>query len=113
MTRRTWVYTEGGRPLAQPYEAGADWRNVSASTGDLGKFEYSNLQATDGTDISSRTKRNAYMKATGVADVRDFTETTRKAAEARQEWREGRSDTRETADMVGRAAYALRRKGRG
>lgn len=85
-------------------EVGAEWTDAPRSTGDLGKFEYDGLRATDGTDISSRTKRRDYMRAHGVADPRDFTETTRKAAEAR-----ARPDTRAVAEQVGRIAYEMSR----
>ena len=40
---------------------------------------YSGLRATDGSDISTRTKHRAYMKRNGLTTVDDFKETWRKA----------------------------------
>jgi hypothetical protein len=109
VSRRRWVYTEGGKPLPEPIEVGEDYRPPSASsTGDLGKFEYDNLRATDGTDISSRTKRRHYMQARGLADPRDFRETLPKAQAQREAFYTARTSTRELADTVGRVAHQLR-----
>lgn len=108
MSRRRWVYTEGGKPLPEPIEVGQDYCPAVSSTGDLGKFEYDNLRATDGTDISSRTKRRHYMQAHGLADPRDFRETGAKAQAQREAFYTARTDTRELTDTVGRIAHQLR-----
>ena len=44
---------------------------------------YQDLRATDGTDISSRAKHQAYMKAKGLTTADDFTQTWKKAAQER------------------------------
>jgi hypothetical protein len=103
------VYTEGGKPLPEPIEVGEDYSAAVSSTGDLGKFEYDNLRATDGTDISSRTKRRHYMQAHGLADPRDFRETGAKAQAQREAVFSARHDTRELVETVGRAAYEMSR----
>jgi len=47
---------------------------------------YENLKATDGTDISTRTKHREYMKANGLTTVDDFQKTWDKAAQQRAEY---------------------------
>lgn len=47
---------------------------------------YDGLRATDGTDISSRTKHREYMKANGLTTVDDFQKTWDKAAQQRAEY---------------------------
>jgi hypothetical protein len=44
---------------------------------------YDGLRATDGTDISSRTKHREYMKKHGLTTADDFKNTWDKAAEQR------------------------------
>jgi hypothetical protein len=48
--------------------------------------EYDGLRATDGTDISSRTKQREYMKAKGLTTVDDFSSTWARAKEARERY---------------------------
>jgi len=47
---------------------------------------YDGLRATDGTDISSRTKHREYMKANGLTTVDDFKKTWDKSAQQRAEY---------------------------
>lgn len=54
-----------------------------------GDRHYDGLQATDGTDISTRTKHREYMKRNGLTMESDFTQTWAKAAEERQQRRQG------------------------
>ena len=105
MSRKLWVYTEGGRPLPEPIEVDRDWRNAAVSTGDLGKFQYDNLRAIDGTDISSRTKHRNYMKANGVTMASDFQGTWQDAANERQQIQSGTHDKAARHEAVGRALY--------
>jgi hypothetical protein len=44
---------------------------------------YQDMKATDGTDISSRAKHRAYMKAKGLTTADDYTQTWKKEAEKR------------------------------
>jgi putative FmdB family regulatory protein len=44
---------------------------------------YQDLKATDGTDISSRAKHQAYMKAKGLTTVDDYKETWKRDAQER------------------------------
>ena len=47
---------------------------------------YDGLRATDGTDISSRSKHREYMKQMGYTTVDDFQKTWDKAAQQRAEY---------------------------
>lgn len=107
MSRRRFLYTQGGHPLPEPIEVTAEWTDAPSSTGDMDKFQYDNMRATDGTDISSRTKRRAYMKANGLTDPSDFKETWAKAAAEREAYRRGEQVTPSMREAVGRAAYQL------
>lgn len=51
-----------------------------------GDRSYDGLRATDGTDISSRSKQREYMRLNGLATVDDFKETWAKAKEARERY---------------------------
>lgn len=66
------------------------------------------VAATDGTDIGSRRKRNAYKKANGLADFDDFTGSWEKAAKERKA-----DHVREIRDEIGRTAYELKERNRG
>lgn len=48
--------------------------------------EYEGLRATDGTDISSRTKQREYMKRHGLTTADDFSSSWAKAKEARERY---------------------------
>ena len=52
-----------------------------------GDRHYENMQATDGTDISSRSKHRAYMKANGLTTADDFSKTWSRSAEDRTKFR--------------------------
>ena len=48
-----------------------------------GDRHYDGLRATDGTDISSRSKHREYMRANNLTTADDFTQTWKKQAEQR------------------------------
>lgn len=52
-----------------------------------GDRSYDGMRATDGTDISTRTKHREYMKANGLTTADDFKETWAKAQESRERYR--------------------------
>ena len=62
---------------------------------------YENLRALDGTDISSRAKHRAYMKAKGLTTVDDYKDTWKREAQQRAERLQGVDHQR--ADDVARA----------
>ena len=109
--RSRTVYPADGSP---PFEVGEEWEPTLpgiALTPTEG-LTYSNLRATDGTDISSRTKHRNYMKANGLALVSDYTESWKKAEKLREEKKSGRADSKQRREIIGRALYEQRRKGR-
>lgn len=67
--------TEGFTPPMRA-DAGVLW----------GDRHYDGLKATDGADISTRTKHREYMKANGVTLADDFKDTWSKAKEARERY---------------------------
>lgn len=100
-----WIYTRDGEPLPEPIEVGADFRNRQVSTGDLGKFQYDNMRATDGSDISSRTKLKNYLKATGTTLASDYKGEWARAAADRERASRGDFDREARREAVGRAMY--------
>lgn len=52
-----------------------------------GDRHYEGMRATDGTDISSRSKHRAYMKANNLTTADDFQKTWSKNMEERQAFR--------------------------
>ena len=81
MTRRRYVQINGElveiTPDYQPElrrDSGALW----------GDSSYANLRATDGTDISTRTKHREYMRANNLTTADDFTDSWAKAREQRE-----------------------------
>lgn len=64
-----------------------------------GDRHYDGLRAPDGTDISTRSKHQAYMKANGLTTADDFTETWAKARQDREDYYSGRKGTITKADI--------------
>lgn len=72
MTRRRYAYTLGGRPLSEPVEVTEDFQATSDRQPLFSDRFMDGDKAPDGTDIGSRSKRKAWMSATGSADASDF-----------------------------------------
>ena len=111
--RKRWLYTQGGEPLPEPIEVSDDWRNTlpRAQTA-TEELIYGGVRATDGTDISSRTKRREWMKQNNLADADDFKGVWERAEKERAHYYQGTHDRRELRETVGRAMYAQRRRSR-
>mgnify|MGYP000120432398 FL=1 len=62
---------------------------VSSRVAILGDKNFHGLKATDGADISTRTKHREYMKRNGFALIDDYRETFKKAEEKRIEAKRG------------------------
>ena len=75
-----------------------------------GSFYESAGRATDGTDISTRKKYNAYCKAKGVVPVSDFTKTLESAQAKRAAFLAGDQGNKARRDDVGRAIYQLEKR---
>ena len=67
------------------------------------------LRATDGTDISTRAKRDEYMRLNGLAHADDYREAWPAADERRRRFFAGDDPKihQEITETVGRAAYQL------
>lgn len=68
--------------------------------------------APDGTPINSRTKRRAWMRATGAADFSDFTNTRAQGERERQERMTTGGDRKERREQVARALYQHKSRSR-
>ncbi len=88
MTRRRYIQMR--EPPYELIEITDDYQApMRTDSGALwGDRSYDGLRATDGTDISTRTKHREYMKANGLATVDDFKETWAKAQEQRDHFRQ-------------------------
>lgn len=95
MSRRRYVYTQGGVPLPEPIEVSDDWsgaeRRAQVPTEEL---IYGGVAATDGTPINTRKRHRDYLAARGMAMASDYSpeylakakaETQRKFDAGRQE----------------------------
>lgn len=112
MTRRRWVYTQGGRPLPEPIEVTAEWTDTPKRVDVVTDLYMDGVRATDGTDIGSRKKRREYMHVRGLADADDYKGQWQKAAEQREKVRRGEHDKAERRDAIGRAVYEAEKRGR-
>ena len=107
--RGRWVYTEGGQALAEPIDVNADWDDPGRSVSRRSEEEvYGGLQASDGTDISTRRRHREYMKANGLSMVSDFTEHWKAAEKRRAAIQSGEADTKERREIIGRALHEAR-----
>lgn len=86
MTRKRYIQSK--EPPYELIEISDDYqaplRNDSGAL--WGDASYDGLRATDGTDISSRTKHREYMKANNLTTVDDFQESWAKAKERREHY---------------------------
>lgn len=109
MVRKTYHYDED---LKQMVEGPAPRRGEAS--GDGWRFSdrhYAGLQATDGTDISTRKRHREYMKRNNLTTVDDFTNTWKEAAQKRAEFFTG-SDKRESEQRKRDIADAITRRSR-
>lgn len=68
---------------------------------------YVGLKATDGTDISSRSKHREYMKRNGLTTADDFTQTWDKAQQQRAAYFQGKGGGAVSREDIGRAIHQL------
>lgn len=93
MSRRRWVYTEGGKPLPEPVEVSQDFQRYAERLPVVTDLYMDGTVATDGTDIGTRAKRRAYMKERGLADAADYKQHWEKKAAEREAFRRGEDKT--------------------
>jgi hypothetical protein len=100
----TWVYrnVEGGG--VEVYEKGTEPPSEMAMhTNPLaGDRHYDGLRATDGSDISTRTKHREYMKRNGVTTMDDFKSTWDHSVKQREHYRQGKGGGAVTRDDIAR-----------
>lgn len=86
----TWVYVRNADGTIERFEKNLEPQRLNADSGALwGDREYIGLKATDGTDISSRSKQREYMKRHGLTTADDFKDTWAKAQKERDLYRQG------------------------
>jgi len=112
MSRRRWVYTDGGRPLSEPIEVSEDYVGEVRDGHRRSEEEiYGKITATDGTDLSTRKRHRDYMKANGLALADDYKNTWAKAEQRRQEYARGNTGQgKQIREAVARALYERKRR---
>ena len=85
------VFVHCGQHMERFFEFAPGLAVNNALAGDR---HYEGLRATDGTDIGSRTKHRAYMKAKGLTTIDDYSETWKRDAKERAERLAGIDPTR-------------------
>jgi hypothetical protein len=112
VARRRWIYVNG-----VAYEEGVDvvpenpleTRPHNRVIGDL---HYDGLRATDGTDISTRTKHREYMKRHNLTTMDDFNGSFNAALKRKAEYsQEGKHGAVKRADIE-RAIHTLQQQRR-
>lgn len=103
MSRKRYAYTIGGVPLPAPIEVSEGFRGEGAERQPVFTDRYMEgaRSPVDGSDIGSRQKRAAHMKAHGLVDADDFKGEWRKKAEQRQEFRRTGEDGKDWAGRIG------------
>jgi len=83
MTRRRWIQD---RNTGELIEVTPDYQSeMRTDSGALwGDRSYDGMRASDGTDISTRTKHREYMKANGLTTADDFNQSWAQAKEQRE-----------------------------
>lgn len=85
MTRRRYIQDRNtGELIEVTSDYQAPLRNDAGAL--WGDSSYEGMRATDGTDISSRSKHREYMRANNLTTVDDFKDTWAKAQEQRERY---------------------------
>jgi hypothetical protein len=105
VARRRFIFS---KELGCLVEVSPDYEQPSRNANDNFTSDaiYDGMTATDGTDISTRTKHREYMKRNGLTTADDFKETWSKAAQERAEYYTGKRGT-VTREDIGRAIHQL------
>jgi hypothetical protein len=114
MTRRRFVYTEGGRPLSEPYEVTDEWSDAPKPTGDGLKFELEQVQGMHGERFSTAGQFSRYLTKNDLALHSDTaSHVAKKQAERAAAFTPGAGyDSARRREDIGRAMYQLQQKGR-
>jgi hypothetical protein len=103
MSRRRYIWDAERACLV---EVTSDYTGQRRDEGRRSEAEvYGHCQATDGTDLSTRTRHREYMRQNGLTVASDYTETWAKAGEERKAALTPGSghDSRQRMEDLGRA----------
>lgn len=112
MSRKRYLYTQGGVPLPEPIEVCEDWSN---SLGPAKRSEaevYGNLVTAEGVDVSSRKRYREHCQRAGVTHYSDFRGEWAQAEKRRAALASGELTRRDCAEAVGRAMYQAGQRNR-
>lgn len=110
MSRRRYIYTQGGRPLPEPIEVDSEWSDAPRAVLRVDLSYMDGVAATDGTDISSKRRRREYMKVNNLADADDFKGQWAKQAKDRENAASGNFDRAARKEALARAVYQRGRR---
>ena len=96
-----WGYTPGTPEAEEKWAAKVKMtlNPTRAGYSIIGTHHYDNLQAPDGTDISSRTKHREYKARTGLVDFDDYKGTFEAAQKERDAYHSGEKGTINRKDI--------------
>lgn len=104
MPKRRWIQDPKTLKLIEVLPGEDFILSLHPDSGALwGDRQYVGLRATDGTDISSRTKHREYMRSNGLTTVDDFTEEWKRSTSQREAYFRG--EDKERRSDVERAFY--------
>lgn len=102
MARRRWIYIDGEAVEITPETVLPDRASTQSHDGLLwNDRHYTNLRATDGTPIDSRTKHREYMKQHNLTTMDDYKDTWARAEKQRDAYRtEGKGGATRREDIA-------------
>lgn len=110
--RRRYVWDAA---LGQCVEVTPDFTGQRRDEGRRSEEEvYGHCTATDGTDLSTRTRHRNYMRQNGLTVASDYTQTwQQKGAELKKVVTPGSGhDSRERREQIGRTMYEMKSRAR-
>lgn len=112
MARRRYVYRRNpDTGQVESVEVGEDYVQPDSERVPVTTDRYmEGIRATDGTDISSRQKRNEWMKRNNFVDVSDCQGMWAKAAKEREAISQGKHDKAARREAIGRAIHQLEQR---
>jgi len=108
VARRRFIYDKQLGQLVEvsrDYVPSTDAQHVNPLARD--DRSYAGLRATDGTDISSRSKHREYMRRNELTTIDDYRESWAKAQSQREQYRATGKGGAVTRQDVARAIYEL------
>lgn len=114
MSRRRFLYTQGGQPLPEPVEVSEDFSDAPRPTGDGLKFELEQVQGMKGERFGSRGAFDRYLSKNDLALHSDTaSHVAKKQAERARAFTPGAGyDSKQRREDIGRALYQLETRGK-